>query len=351
MDEIRVIHWGLGAMGTGIARVVQDKKGLVSVAAIDRAPAKHGRDLGDLLERDRMLAVKVAPSFDAVRHVAAGADIVLHATASFTSDVVEDMVAAVEAGLNVITTAEEMAFPWAGEPALARRIDEAARANAVTVLGTGINPGFVLDTLIIALTGACERVDSIRAARINDLSPFGPTVLSTQGVGTTPEEFARGLEAGTIVGHVGFPESMAMIARAIGWQLDRIEQEREPIVSRTQRRTAHVEIEPGMVAGCRHVARAYGGGRLLIELEHPQQIHPHLEDVDTGDYVWIEGRPPVNLQIKPELPGGVGTIAMVVNMIPAVVAAAPGLVDMSQLPVPRAMMGDLALAGQRPGPS
>ncbi len=346
LDQIRVIHWGLGAMGSGIARLVQQKRGLRSAGAVERSPARHGRDLGALLELDRDLGVKVVPSFaDLDRSAVARGDIVLHATASFARDVAGDIIAAVEAGLNVITTTEEMAFPWAGQPEIARRIDEAARTNAVTVLGTGVNPGFVLDTLIIALTGACERVDSIRAARINDLSAFGPTVLSTQGVGTTPEEFARGLASGTIVGHVGFPQSMAMIAGAIGWRIDRIEEEREPIISQTHRRTPYVEVRPGMVAGCRHVASGFGEGRLLIKLEHPQQVHPQLEDVETGDYIWIDGLPPVSLRIKPELPGGTGTIAVVVNMIPAVVAAPPGLVDMSQLPVPRAMMGDLAGAG------
>ncbi len=303
MDQIKVIHWGLGAMGAGIARMVQDKKGLVSVAAIERSPAKHGKDLGELLEPGRVSGVTVMPDFGSLSPAVTGpADIVLHATASFTREVVDDLIAAVEAGLNVITTAEEMAFPWAGAPEEARRIDQAARANAVTVLGAGVNPGFVLDTLIITLTGVCERVDAIRAARINDLSPFGPTVLRTQGVGTTPEEFAAGVAAGTIVGHVGFPESMSMIAKAIGWRLDRIEQEREPIVSATYRETPYVKVRPGMVAGCRHVASGYGEGRLLIRLEHPQQIH--LEDVATGDFIWIDGRPPVAVQIMPRYPVG-----------------------------------------------
>jgi len=336
LGDIRVVHWGLGAMGAGMARLCGERPGLVSVGAIEHAPSRLGRDLADVVGQPADQGVTVEGSLAEALAATDGADVVLLATASFTSQVAPDVLAAVEAGLNVITIAEEMAYPWHLEPELAARIDEAARRRGVTVLGTGVNPGFVLDTLLIGLTGACERVDKIRAARINDLSPFGPTVMRTQGVGTTPEQFAEGVAAGTIVGHVGFGESMAMIARALGWRLAKIEEDRSPIIARVRRETAHVQVEPGMVAGCRHTATAFAeDGRVLIELEHPQQVHPHLEGVDTGDYIWIEGVPPVNLAIKPEIPGGRGTIAVAVNMIPAVVAARPGLLDMTELPVPR----------------
>ncbi|MDP2873309.1 MAG: 2,4-diaminopentanoate dehydrogenase [Bacillota bacterium] len=338
--DIRVVHWGLGAMGTGMAHLVQLKPRLRSVGATTFAPAHPGQDLGDALGLERRLGVPIAPTFSEALPTD-GADVVLIATGSFAADQEQDILDAITAGVNVITIAEEMTYPWRRNPELAARLDSAARKHRVTVLGTGINPGFVLDTLIIALTGVCGQVDAVRARRINDLSPFGPTVLRTQGVGTTPEEFQRGLEQGTIVGHVGFPESMAMIAAALGWTLDEIREERQPIISKTARSSPYTRIKPGQVAGCRHVARAYRGDKALIELDHPQQIHPEAEGIETGDYVWIDGSPPISLAIKPEIAGGAGTVAVAVNMIPAVVDAAPGLTDMSKLPIPRATMGDL----------
>lgn len=347
MEDTRLIHWGLGAMGAGMVRLVQEKAGLRSVGAVARTPAKHGRDLGEVADLGRELGVQVARTL-AEAIPPEGADLVLLSTASFTREVAPQIIEAVSAGLNVITIAEEMAYPWPGQPELARTIDSAAREHGVTVLGTGINPGFVLDTLIIALTGACEQVDAIRAARINDLSPFGPTVLRTQGVGVTAEEFARGVDEGTIVGHVGFPESMAMIARAMGWRLGEVREERAPIIAAVARETPYVKVAPGQVAGCRHVGYAYAGdGRLLIKLEHPQQVQPEAEGVETGDYIWIEGRPPVSLAIKPEIPGGTGTIAVAVNMIPPVVAHRPGLVDMTDLPLPRSIPGRAAAAAEK----
>ncbi len=155
-----------------------------------------------------------------------------------------------------ICIAEEMAFPAQQQPKLAEQLDKLARDNGVTLLGTGINPGFVLDLMIISLTGACSDIEKIEAARVNDLSPFGPTVMKTQGVGTTVEEFNKGIEEETIVGHVGFPESMAMVAKAIGWELDEIKETKEPIVSNTHRKTKYVEVQPGMVAGCKHIPMA-----------------------------------------------------------------------------------------------
>jgi len=341
MDTIKVVHWGLGAMGSGIAKLVSSKTGLESIRAFDQDPNKHGRDLGDVSGIGRSLGVSVSEPPQKNWSIA-GADLVIIATGSFTRQVFQQIEMAVNAGLNVITIAEEMSFPAVKEPELAEKLDRLAREKGVSILGTGINPGFVLDTLAITLTGPCLNVDKITATRINDLSPFGPTVMQTQGVGVTPEEFAAGLEAGTIVGHVGFPESIHIIAGALGWQIDEIRQTREPILSSVRRETAHVTVEPGNVAGCRHTAQALSGGKVVIELIHPQQVLPYLEGVETGDYIEIDGAPSISMKIQPEIPGGMGTMAMAVNMIPQVITARPGLLNMSDLPIPAALMGDAA---------
>lgn len=340
MQEIKVVQWGLGAMGSGMARLILEKPGMRLVGAIEKDPDKVGKDLGEVLDLGRRTGTPVIESAEDVI-ASCRPDVVIIATSSFVKDVMPQITCAVKQRANVICIAEEMAFAAAQSPDKAAEMDALAREHGVTILGTGINPGFILDTLIIALTGVCARVDHIRARRVNDLSPFGPTVMRTQGVATTPEEFAAGLKSGEIVGHVGFPESMHMIAAALGWKLDRIEQTREPIISRTERKTKYVEIKPGMVAGCNHVAHGFVGGREVITLEHPQQVVPSAENVETGDYIWIEGTPSVSLVIKPEIPGGTGTIAIAVNMIPHVVAARPGLLAMKDLPVPAAVMGSL----------
>jgi 4-hydroxy-tetrahydrodipicolinate reductase len=159
-------------------------------------------------------------------------------------------------------------------------------------------------------------------------------------VGLTPEAFAQGLADGAVVGHFGFPESIGMIAANLGWQIERIDETREPIVSRVRRETPFVTVEPGCTAGCLHQAVAYREGHPVITLIHPQQIHPHLEGVDTGDAIEISGTPDLRLAGRPEIPGGLATVALAVNVIPRVLAAPPGLHAMADLPVPAAMLGD-----------
>ncbi|MDK2886627.1 MAG: 2,4-diaminopentanoate dehydrogenase [Thermosipho sp. (in: thermotogales)] len=332
---MRIVSWGLGAMGRGIAKNIIESKNMKLVGAIDLNPDLLGKDVGEFLNIGK-IGVKISNSKEVIEKV--NPDLVVIATSSFVSDVLPQIEYAVKNHANVVTIAEEMAYPFDSHKTEAEYLDSLAKRYGVTILGTGVNPGFVLDTLIIALTGVCNRVDKIVARRINDLSPFGKTVMETQGVGTTPEEFEEGLKKGTIVGHIGFPQSIAMIARALGWNITKIEQERKPIISNVHRETPVVKVEPGMVAGCNHSAKAYINGEVVIEMQHPQQIHPHLEGVETGDYIEIYGDPNINLAIKPEIPGGKATIAIATNMIPIVINAEPGLKTMADLPVPRSIL-------------
>jgi 4-hydroxy-tetrahydrodipicolinate reductase len=324
-------------MGAGIARVIGEKPGMEVVGAIDTDPAKIGRPLSEFTGCETQREVPVSASLDEA--MAADPDLVVVATASLVKDVFPRVMEVLEHGKAVVTTAEEMAYPRPAEPELCARIDAAAREKGVAVLGTGINPGFVMDLLVVALSAACTEVKRVRVTRVNDLSPFGPTVLREQGVGLSEEAFRRGVADGTVEGHVGFVQSIFMVSHALGLGVERIEQHREPIVSSVRREEKGIVVEPGMVAGCRQTGYGYRGEELVVEMVHPQQIHPHLEGVETGDTLEIFGTPDLRLEIKPEIPGGVGTIALVVNTIPQVLQAPPGLLTMLDLPVPRALPG------------
>jgi 4-hydroxy-tetrahydrodipicolinate reductase len=341
MKPIRVLQWGLGAMGSGMARLMLEKAGLKIVAAVDGKPDFVGKDLGEVLNVDKKLGVIVTNKPEDVLKKEE-VDIVVIATTSWTKEQLPDLRKIIKAGVNCISIAEEMSDPEAQNPDISKELDELAKEHGVSVLGTGVNPGYVLDLLVVMLTGGNHRVERIEASRVNDLSPYGPTVMKTQGVGTTPEEFRAGVADGSIVGHVGFPESIHMISQALGLGVDSIEESREPIVSNVYRETPHVKVEPGMVAGCAHIGIGYRGGQEVVKLIHPQQIHPHLEDQATGDYINIYGKPEIHMAIKPEIAGGVATMGIAVNMIPHVVAATPGLKRMIDLPVPAALMGESA---------
>jgi len=332
---IRVVTWGLGAMGSGIAKNLLDKEGIEIVGAIDRNDEMVGKDLGTFLGKNET-GIAISNEEDKVLDETYP-DLVVIATHSFLPVVFPQIIKSIKKNINVVTIAEEVAYPFYNHPEESEIIDQMANKHGVTVLGTGVNPGFVFDQLVLNMTGSCLKVNKIEAQRINDLSPFGKTVMETQGVGTTVEEFNKGIEEGTIVGHIGFQQSIRMIADYLGWELDKIVEEREPIVSKTKRETNVVKVEPGMVAGCRHTGKGYIGDEAVIELIHPQQILPEIEDVDTGDYIKIEGDPNINLSIKPEIPGGKGTMALACNMIPVINEWRPGLYSMADLPIPIAL--------------
>ncbi|MBZ9635700.1 2,4-diaminopentanoate dehydrogenase [Clostridium sp. FP1] len=332
MENIKVIIWGLGEMGTGIGKMILTKVGIEIVGALDKAPSKLGKDLGQILNTKNMGIIVSDDAETLIKETKA--DIVILTTNSFVKSEYPAIKTIVKNGKNCITIAEEMTYPFAVEKELSKEMDRIAKENNVTILGTGVNPGFVLDTLIITLSSSCRNVASIRAERINDLSPYGPTIMRTQGVGLTIEEFEAGIENGSIVGHIGFAQSIPMISKALGLEYDEITQTLEPIVSNTHRETLCVKVKPGMVAGCDHRAIATKNGKQIITLEHLLQIHPECEAVETGDYIYIKGDADLHLSIKPETPGGIGTIAIAVNMIPQVIASRAGLKTMMDLPIP-----------------
>ncbi len=341
-ENIKVIIWGFGAMGSGMAEMLLKKQGVEIVGVCDRNEARIGKDMYEVLEMDRKDRKPVIITSD-INDLAKEnfADVALLATDSFTKGAFDKIKLMLENKMNVISTAEEMAYPKAQEPELAKELNRIAKENEVTVLGTGINPGFVLDYLVLALTGTCETVEHISASRVNDLSPFGHAVMEEQGVGLSKEDFEEGVKNGKVAGHVGFPESIHMVADGIGWEVEKIDETREPIMSNTDRKTKYTEVKAGNVAGCKQCGYGYVDGTVKIDMEHPQQILPETEGIDTGDYINIKGTPNINMSIKPEIPGGIGTIAMCINMIPHVLNAGTGLKTMLDLPVPRAIMGDM----------
>lgn len=342
MENIKVVIWGFGAMGKGMAEMLLTKKGVSITGVCDLHPDLVGKPLYEVLNEEKSEYNKVIIDDNIERLLdKEQCDVVLLATDSFTKKAFSKMKMILERGINVISTAEEMAYPKAQEPELAEELDKIAKDNNVTVLGTGINPGFIMDLLVVALSGVMTDVKYIEANRVNSLSPFGPAVMEEQGVGITKEKFDEGVKNNTLSGHVGFSESIHMIADAIGVKIDSFEQQMKAIVSNVERKSKYGYVKAGHVAGVNMTGQGIVDGKVFIDMKHPQQIEPELEGTSTGDYINIKGTPEVHMAITPEIDGGIGTIAMCVNMIPHVLNAKPGLKTMLDLPVPRAILGDM----------
>lgn len=341
-EPVKVVIWGFGAMGSGMAKMILNKQGFDIVGVCDLNPNRVGKSIFELLNLKNPYHhdVIIKANIDEVVSMRS-CDVVLLATDSFTAKAFPKIVWLLEHQVNVISTAEEMAYPYASQPQISFEIDKVAKENGVSVLGTGINPGMMMDLLVVAMTGVMEDVDQIDVTRINSLSPFGSTVMEEQGVGLSVEEFNEKMNQGELAGHVGFKESVQMISDALGWKIEHFEQHMAPIISKVYRKSEYAFVNSGDVAGVNMSAEAKTTNQKIITMNHPQQIEPHLGGVNTGDYIKIKGNPPINLAISPEVDGGIGTIAICVNMIPHIINARCGLKTMLDLPVPRAIMGDV----------
>lgn len=334
MDNVRVIIYGVGAIGTNIAKFVLGKRGIEIVGAIDISPEKVGKDLGEILGLEEKLGVVV--SNNALEILSKSRpDVTLHATGSFLDKVYSQIVEIVKARSNVISTCETLAYPYYRYPELGEKLDKLARDHGVTVLGSGVNPGFVYDTLVVTLTSVCETVERIRAVRSLDATKRRYPFQKKIGLGLAPEEFKSKLDAGEITAHVGYAESIMLVAKALGWKINKIEEIQEPMVAEKDLETKYFKVKPGEVAGVRGYGIGYINGREVIRVEL-------VAAVGAEDYeeIIIEGNPNLHLKNIMGIPGDLATVAMVINVIPRVLKAQPGLLTMIDLPLPSAVLGD-----------
>ena len=340
MEPIKIAIWGFGAMGQGMAEMLLSKKGVAIVGVCDVDYNFVGKTVEDILKNNHQCRTPIVEDIDSMLDNAKP-DLVLLCTDSFVSGAYNKIEKILKKKINCITTAEEMAYPLESHPKKAKALDDLAKENGVTVLGTGINPGFIMDLMVIALSGAMIDVEKIKVERINSLSPFGPAVMEEQGVGNSLEQYHERVKNNQLVGHVGFQQSVDMIFKGLGVRPSRFEQQMKPILTSIDRKSKYATAKKGTLAGINMTAQGYLANKIFIEMHHPQQIEPEAEGVRTGDYIYLTGKPNIQMAISPEIDGGLGTIAICVNMIPHVLNAKAGLKTMLDLPVPRAILGDM----------
>jgi len=337
MNKVRVVLYGVGAVGSRIAKFLLEKKGIEIVGAIDVAKDKVGKDLGEVLGIDKRLKVIVSDDVDAVLPNVK-ADIVVHATSSFLKDVYPQLEEVIAHGVNVVSTCEELSYPYVTNPELAKKLDELAKDHNVTVLGTGINPGFLMDTLVITLTGVCQKVNKIKVTRLMNAGTRRIPFQKKIGAGLTADEFKEKIEKKIITGHVGLEQSIAMIADALGWKLDKIEIDTvEPVIARKYVESEAIKVKPGQAAGLRQRARGIKEGKEAITLDFQAYIGAEEE----RDSITIEGEPNINQKISPCVHGDLGTVGIIANSIPKVINAPSGLVTMKELPIPSSTPEDM----------
>ena len=330
---MRVVLCGVGGVGRNVARLLRARPGYRIAAACSRNPVLTGRDVGELAG-GAPLGVAVSAGLDAALRVPA--DLLLVATTSFLSEVAGDVRRGIECGLNVITTAEEAAYPWIIDAGLAGQLDELARTRGVSVIGVGLNPGFIFDALLLTATGIAWDVRAIRIRRVVDVSRFSAAIQRRLGIGFTAERFTAGVAAGSITGHIGFPQSFHLAARCLGVRIDRIERGFEPLIADRPHDGAHLLVEPGTTAGFVQRYRAVCGGRPWMSAEFVAHVDPPAAGYQPADSMRVDGYNALDLTIEPGCQPQLGTAAMIANVMPRLAEARPGYLTVADLALPHA---------------
>ncbi len=326
MNQINVLQIGLGPLGQKIAAFIAERNHIQTVAAVDKNPELTGKDLGRLTSNASNGVIISESVKEALYNKEI--DLAILTTVSDMERATPQILELLEFGLPVVSTCEELAFPWETARELALQIDEKAREKNVAVVGTGINPGFLMDALPTFLTAPCQKVESIEINRFQNAQyrriPFQQKI----GAGLSTEEFEEKKAAGTLR-HVGLTESMQMIAHSIGWKLDHTEDIINPVFAEEDIETPHLHIKKGQVTGVCQIGRAYAEDQLRISLIFQATVG----EKESYDEIFIKGNPNIHSKIHGGVNGDVATCAIVINTCAGIQKARPGLRTMTDIPV------------------
>ncbi len=325
--KIRAIQYGVGPIGAAIVKLLREKHSVEVIGAIDKDPAKAGRDLGEVVGApDAPWGVPVAG--DAAVMLGKSADIVVHSTSSTLPSVMDQLLESLAAESCVVSTCEELAYPFRKYPELSAKLDEEAKTWGVALVGTGVNPGFVMDKLAITLSSVSQKIEHAKSVRVVDAGKRRLPLQKKIGAGMSVEEFRAQVAAG-VIKHHGLPESIAMVADALGFAIDEITETIEPVVARELVKTEFLEVAAGQAAGVHQIARGLAAGEEKIYME----LQMYVGAKDPHDTIELTGTPGLKLMIPGGTHGDLATAAVVVNTIPAILAAPAGLRTSRDLPI------------------
>jgi len=326
--KIRAIQYGIGPIGASIAKLMREKQAIEIVGAIDNDPAKVGLDLGEVVgAADWPWGVKV--SDDAASVLEQNADVVIHSTSSALPKVMDQLLACLEAESCIVSTCEELSYPYRTYPELAAKLDAVAKECGVALIGTGVNPGFVMDKLVVTLAGVSQRIEHAKALRVVDASKRRLPLQKKIGAGMSVEEFRAKVAEG-VIKHVGLPESVAMVADSLNLPVEQITETIEPKVATERVQTEYLAVEPGQAAGVHQIARGTSkDGKELVYLE----LQMYVGAKDPADTISLTGLPNISLVIPGGSHGDIATASVVVNSIPVILDAPAGLRTSRDLPI------------------
>jgi 4-hydroxy-tetrahydrodipicolinate reductase len=327
--KIKIAQFGLGPIGIETVKLAATKPWIQILGGIDIDPAKIGKSLGELTGLPALAGAKVFHSLDELRAAAGKPDVVFHTSVSKIKAACEQIEPMARHGISVVSSCEELLFPSLRDPKAAAQLDATCKKHGARVLGTGVNPGFVMDVVPVCLTGVCRSVNAVHVQRVVNATTRRGPLQKKIGSGLEPEEFEKLFSEGR-AGHAGLKESAALIAHCLGWKISQLTETCKAMVADHDITTPHVSVKKGQCCGLHQRGEASVGGEVKITLD----LQMYLDAPNPHDSCQIDGEPALNMTISTGVAGDSATVSAVVNAAPRILKAPPGLLLMTDIGVP-----------------
>jgi 2,4-diaminopentanoate dehydrogenase len=326
--NIKVAQFGLGPIGLETLKLAAAKPWAEIVGGVDIDPAKIGKDLGELTG---VKALRHRVVYGSLQELVAHSkpDIIFHTAVSKFKDAFKQIEPMARQGIGVVSSCEELLFPQLREPKLAAKLNQICRANGARVVGTGVNPGFVMDVLPVCMTGVSREVRAVHVQRVVNASTRREPLQRKIGSGWPPARFRSLFKEGK-AGHAGLKESAALIAHCLNWKVQSLVETGDAVVADHDIRTRFLEVKKGQTCGLHQRAEVKVGGKVCLTLD----IKMYLDAKEPHDAIQIEGEPPLEVVIHGGVAGDQATVAALVNTARHLLQAPAGLLLMTDLPVP-----------------
>jgi len=326
--KIKIAQFGLGPIGVETLKLAATKPWASIVGAIDIDPVKIGRDLGELTGSKNLQGRRIYSSLEELV-AEAKPQIIFHTAVSRFKEAFDQISPMARLGINVVSSCEELLFPQLRAPKLAAKLDALCKKTCARIVGTGVNPGFVMDLLPVCMTGVSREVRAVHVQRVVNASTRRGPLQRKIGSGLPPEKFERLFKQGQ-AGHAGLKESLALIAHCLGWSVSGITETCQAVMADRDLRTQHVEVKRGQTCGLHQHAAAKVNGKVCLTLD----LKMYLGAKDPHDSIQIEGEPALDVRINGGVAGDHATVAALVNTAPRLLQAKPGLLLVTDLAVP-----------------
>lgn len=324
-----ILQIGFGPLGIQISKFIAQKSTVSTVAVVDLDINLIGNSLSEISE-ELSNEIKIYGSTkDALDAINVKPDVIIITTVSSLEKFISQVEEIAKFGIPIISTCEELSYPWVLQPELSKHLDQLCKANNIPCLGTGVNPGFLMDYLPSVFSSISKEIEHITVERVQNASPRRVPFQKKIGAGLTLEAFKTKEATGTLR-HVGLKESVYLLANSIGLELDEVTESLDPVIAESAVSSGAVSANKGDARGVEQISHGYKNGVCKITMHFKAAI----EEPKSFDRVTIKGVPNFTSEIDGGINGDIATCAITINSINSILKSPAGLQTMSSIAVP-----------------